>query len=533
MKSAEIPFWIASKYAIIYTVKIKPAGMDEMLSERTGMLSRLALIIGILVCLAAGADAGTTAFVSNRSENTVSVIDVSTGALLRTIPTGGGPQGLALSHDGRLLYVAQALEDTILVLSTEDFSVRNSIATASAPVDIAVSPDGESLYVACRDGIEIIGTADDTIRESLLSVVEPAGLALAPDGLTLFITSAAPGTLTVIDTRDLTPSGVIELGSDFEPSGIRVAPGGDFLYVTGRSSTKTLALAIDTRDLSATGSVELGLEPSGMAFSPDGTLVYVQHAGDGFLSKIRTSDHRLIGQKPYGPLSVDAGVVVTYSAYDAPAGGMAIPIVGAITTPAFLNASAAGLHQINLSWTDNSGNETGFVIERRTSSSAFAEIYRVGLNITHYQDTGLDAYTRYYYRVRAYNSEEYSPYSNEASARTGVTDDDDDDDLFFCAVSYILTGTPYDGHISRLRAFRDRILMKSAMGRAFVKYYYKLSPGLVEMIRQHDLLKTILRALVVPLVHLILYPAVLILLPIFFFLHLLLRRIRTFSNSPA
>lgn len=505
-----------------------------MRSERIRMLSRLALIIGILFFLSTGADAGTTAFVSNRSENTLSVIDVSTGTLLRTIPTGGGPQGLALSPDGRLLYVAQSLDDAILVLSTADFSVQKSIATAAAPTDIAVSPDGESLYVACRDRIEIIGTVDDTIRESISAIGEPAGLALAPDGRRLFITSAALGTLTVIDTREFTLSDVIDLGGAFEPSGIRVAPGGDFLYVTGLSSTRVLAL--DTRDFSAMDSIDLGLEPSGMAFSPDGNFAYVQHAREGFLSEIRTSDHQLVGRKPYGPLSMDAGVVMTYSAYDAPAGGMAIPIVGAITTPTFLNASAAGLHQINLSWTDNSDNETGFEIERRTSDSGFSTVYRVGLNITYYTDTGLDSYTTYYYRVRAYSSStgEYSPYSNEASARTNVIDDDDDDGFFFCAVTYILTGTPHDGYLRRLRDFRDKVLMKSGMGRTFVKYYYKLSPGLVKTLQQNDLLKRMSRVLVVALVQIVMYPAVLLLLlPTAIFLHLLLRRLRTFSNSPA
>jgi len=502
-----------------------------MRSEKIRMLYRLALILGVLFFLATGTDAGTTAFVSNRSENILSVIDVSSGTLLQTVPAGGGPQGLALSPDGRFLYIAQSLDNAVLVLSASDFSVQKSIATAGAPTDIAVSPDGELLYVTCRDFIEIIRTGDDTIQELISDVREPAGLALTPDGRRLFVTSASQGTLTVINTRDLTLSDVIDLGSDFGPSGVRVAPGGDLLYVTGFSSTKILAL--DTRDLSMKDSIDLGMEPSGMAFSPDGTLAYVQHAREGFLSEIRTSDHQLIGRKPYGPLSMDAGVALTYSAaYETPAGGIAIPIVGLITTPAYLNASAAGLHQISLSWTDNSDNETGFVIERRTSSSAFGEIYRVGLNITYYQDTGLDAYTTYYYRVRAYNTEEYSPYSNEASARTNVTDDDDDD-LFFCAVSYILTGTPYDGYLSRLRKFRDKVLMKSGVGRTFVKFYYSLSPGLVKILQKYDLLKMISKALVVPLIHIILYPAVLILLPIFLILPLLLRRLLTFSSSPA
>jgi YVTN family beta-propeller protein len=495
------------------------------------MLSRLALILGILFFLGAETDAGTTAFVSNRSENTLSIIDISGGTLLQTVTTGRGPQGLALSPDGQYLYIAQSLDDAVLVLSTSDFSVQKSIATANAPTDIAVSPDGELLYVTCRDRIEVIRTKDDTLTESISAVMEPAGLTLTPDGRVLFVTSITQGTLTVIDTRDLSLFDVIDLGSAFGPSGIRIAPGGDFLYVTGLSSTKILAL--DTRDLSIKASIDLGLEPSGIAFSPDGTFAYVQHAKEGILSEIRTSDHRLTGRKPYGPLSTDAGVALTYTAaYEDQAGGIAIPIVGAIMTPTFLHASAAGLNQISLSWSDNSDNETGFEIERRTSDSAFSLIYRVGLNITSYRDTGLDSYTTYYYRVRAYNAEEYSPFSNEASATTRVTDDDDDN-WMFCSVGYILKGTPLDGQINRLREFRDKVLMKSRMGKTFVKFYYRLSPGLMKVLREHDILKKISQALLVPLIYIILYPVLLFLLPMFFILPLLLRRLRTLASSLA
>ncbi|HZI88020.1 MAG TPA: fibronectin type III domain-containing protein, partial [Pyrinomonadaceae bacterium] len=73
-----------------------------------------------------------------------------------------------------------------------------------------------------------------------------------------------------------------------------------------------------------------------------------------------------------------------------------------------------------LSWTDNSGNETGFRIERcqGNNCSDFAEIAQVGANISTYSNTGLSRNTRYRYRVRAFNSGGNSGYSNIAVART-------------------------------------------------------------------------------------------------------------------
>lgn len=486
----------------------------------------LPCLIATLFFLTTAADAGATAFVTRSSENTLSVIDIPDGTLLVTKPAGRSPRGVALSPDSKWIYIAQSLDDTILVISASDFSAKKTLPAGSSPGDIAISPDDRLLYVACRDGIEVIGTADDDVADTIASVREPSGLALAPDGLRLFVTSAAAGTLTVIDTRDHTVSAVIDPGNGFHPSGVRVAPRGDFLYATGVSSTKILVL--DTRDLVVKASIDLGLEASGIAFLPDGSYAYIQHAQEGLLSEIQTADHRLIGRKQFGSPALGAAAVLTSAVPGAAtSGSIAIPMVGAITAPTFLSASAASLTQINLNWTDNSDNETGFIIERRTSDSSFIEVYRVGLNISYYRDTGLIPYTTYSYRVRAYNSStgEYSSYTNEASATTNVPGGDDDNDFFFCSVGYILTGTPFDGLIGELREFRDRVLLQSAAGKKFVTFYYDHSPALVKLLQEHDAMKQVSAVVLIPLILIIFYPSVLIVNSLFLLFPFLLRQI--------
>src|SRR5205085_527506 len=75
--------------------------------------------------------------------------------------------------------------------------------------------------------------------------------------------------------------------------------------------------------------------------------------------------------------------------------------------------------QINLSWADNSGNETGFKVERWSSASpTWAQIAAVGPNVTSYSDAGLAAGTTYFYRVRATNGAGDSAYSAQASEAT-------------------------------------------------------------------------------------------------------------------
>lgn len=87
--------------------------------------------------------------------------------------------------------------------------------------------------------------------------------------------------------------------------------------------------------------------------------------------------------------------------------------------PSGLVGSPATSSQINLTWSDNSTNEIGFKIERKTGSGGtYAQIATVGTNTTSYANTGLSAGTQYYYRIRAYNGSGDSAYSAEANATT-------------------------------------------------------------------------------------------------------------------
>jgi hypothetical protein len=92
------------------------------------------------------------------------------------------------------------------------------------------------------------------------------------------------------------------------------------------------------------------------------------------------------------------------------------------TAPSGLNASAVGSSQINLTWSDNSGDESGFHIERCMGSgcSSFSQIATVGANATSFANTGLTASMTYRYRVRAYNGAGNSSYSNTADATTAA-----------------------------------------------------------------------------------------------------------------
>lgn len=93
--------------------------------------------------------------------------------------------------------------------------------------------------------------------------------------------------------------------------------------------------------------------------------------------------------------------------------GKIYDFLSAISAPTNLIANAGNPGTVELNWNDNSGNESGFRIQRKDESNIFTNVGTVSAGVTSFEDN-VSNITTYTYRVIAYNDSAVSDYSNEA-----------------------------------------------------------------------------------------------------------------------
>jgi YVTN family beta-propeller protein len=151
--------------------------------------------------------------VANSGGNTISVIDVHTQKLVRSVGVGPGPQKVAIDPDGRHAYVTNFGDNTLSVIDLPTqfggvdlysavlpaLKVNKVIPVGMNPRGLAVSRDSHHAFVVNtgQDTMSVIDTATGTVISTAFVGYSPDEVAVAPDD-TAYITARGDGTVTVI-----------------------------------------------------------------------------------------------------------------------------------------------------------------------------------------------------------------------------------------------------------------------------------------------------------------------------------------------
>jgi hypothetical protein len=200
----------------------------------------------------------------------------------------------------------------------------------------------------------------------------------------------------------------------------------DWLADAAFASNSFWYIAVDTSNGTTPSLNPMFLQMLGFAHQASGDPKYLSIAKKilavndwGNTIKEFNQDMHSSGQGLYLLQNAAGSVPLLLSAAGGSGGGGGVPLLP--NAPTNLSATSASTSQINLVWTDNASNETGYKVERSTDGNTYAPLVTLGAGVTSYSNTGLAAATKYYYRVYAYNGAGNSGYSNVANATTGTT----------------------------------------------------------------------------------------------------------------
>lgn len=297
------------------------------------MERRISLIAALIVSLVPTLAAAAQLLVLNKSDSTLSFVDVDSGQTSKTIPTGEGPHEIELSSDGKLAFVsnygAQAAGNTLSIIdvakraeqkrvdlkdlrrphglsflngfayfTAEDAQSVGRYDTKSQRVDwtFETGQGGTHMILAARDGRKLYTT---NMRSNTVSAIEqksgkwqqtlipvgkgPEALDLSPNGRELWTAHSQDGGISIIDP---TSNKVIETfdARTKRSNRLKFTPDGRRVLVSDLGGGELVV--IDAKRRTETARLKLGRSPTGILIEPKGRHAFVAVSGENHIAVV-------------------------------------------------------------------------------------------------------------------------------------------------------------------------------------------------------------------------------------------------------
>jgi len=121
-------------------------------------------------------------------------IDEDTHEVLRRLPVGGRPQGLAVSPDGTELYIADELGH-LVVWDLPANTLKQEVSAPPGAFGLALTPDAAQIYITVAGGtdgvVAVYDRASRALVRTIATVARPGGSRFDITGETAIVTNEA------------------------------------------------------------------------------------------------------------------------------------------------------------------------------------------------------------------------------------------------------------------------------------------------------------------------------------------------------
>ena len=233
---------------------------------------------------------GATGYTISYENSTFIVFNSSTMDISNEIVIGGNPVSIVTNKIGSLAYVAQRSNGTISIINLTTDKVKGIIKGFYYPNLTELNPSGTDLYVINSNSIiSVVNTSTDNIIHTITGFYYPSYMAFAPNGTTAFVTNIGPfvdgvssGTsISKVNLLNFTVSTTLNLGPYLQvgPTTAYFNVNGTKLYVLESEGSRIGVVNPYTTTLlyNITG---IGYGPGAMVVNKEGNLAFVL---DGYI----------------------------------------------------------------------------------------------------------------------------------------------------------------------------------------------------------------------------------------------------------
>ncbi|MCD0457470.1 YncE family protein [Chryseobacterium sp. LC2016-27] len=215
---------------------------------------------------------GKQLWVSNDIDNTISVIDLNTNTVVKTINVGMKPHDVFLSKDAAKAYVSVfnadvAMPDKVYMYSTSDYSKTGEANVGKDP-HLYHLPNTNKLFVACQSG-EVYALNGNNLNVISNNAFTGAhGIFPSPDQNTVFVTNITGQQLYSVNATTGMQNGMPLMALSTTPHNIVVNEDGNKMFVThsGGAATAVSTYTINGTSLTAGTTITAGTNPFGLAY---------------------------------------------------------------------------------------------------------------------------------------------------------------------------------------------------------------------------------------------------------------------------
>lgn len=257
---------------------------------------RTLLALALLLALAPAAPADTL-LVANKAEATLSLVDLASGEVVATLPTGDGPHEVDVSPDGKTAVVANYFGGrpghTLTVVDVPGAKVLRTLdlGELTRPHGI-VFIDAQRVVVTCEGAgsVAVVNVKTGEVERRVATGQEVSHMVAVPrDGKRAYVANIGSGSMTVIDLAKGTKVGDVATGGGAE--GVAVTPDGRWVWVSNRAAD-TVSL-VDAKSLEKVADLPSASFPIRAEVTPDGKWVLVTNAESGTLTVIDAAERKV------------------------------------------------------------------------------------------------------------------------------------------------------------------------------------------------------------------------------------------------